>query len=104
MPRLRPGLARVEFFAVRQEVMALLSQGHTYASAYDRLKEAGKISMSYSAFRNYVHARSRQKPEAEDAAARTPPAGTAPPRVSANGAQAFDGKNAVPLSDLLTGE
>ncbi len=58
MPRLRPGLARVEFFAVREDVMALLNQGHTYASAYDRLKGAGKISMSYSAFRNYVHTRS----------------------------------------------
>ncbi len=63
MPRLRPGLARVEFFAVREDVMALLTQGHTYASAYDQLKEAGKISMSYSAFRNYVHNRSRSNLE-----------------------------------------
>ncbi len=63
MPRLRPGLARVEFFAVREDVMALLTQGHTYASAYDQLKDAGKISMSYSAFRNYVHNRSRSNLE-----------------------------------------
>lgn len=38
MPRLRPGLARVEYFAVRDEVSMLLAQGHTYASAYDTLK------------------------------------------------------------------
>lgn len=98
-------MARVEFLAVRENVMALLAQGHTYASVYDRLKKEGKITMCYGAFRSYVHGRRRTKPEAEGAATQTPPVGKAPPRVTANGSQqAFDQKNAVPLSDLLTGE
>lgn len=65
MPRLRHGMARVEFFAVQENVMALLAQGHTYASAYDLLKKEGKITMCYGAFRGYAHGGRRPKPDPE---------------------------------------
>lgn len=54
MPRLRPGMARVQFYAVQQEVVALLEQGYTFASAYDLLRTEKKITMCYGAFRAYA--------------------------------------------------
>lgn len=67
MPRLRPGLARVEYFAVREEVLTLLAEGHTYASAYDALKDKGKITMCYGAFRSYANgSRNSTKNDAEE--------------------------------------
>lgn len=118
MPRLRNGMARVEFLAVRVEAEVLLARGHSCSSIYERFKADGKISMSYAAFHRHLKrlsprdpekidmSRNRHpKPEAEDAATQTPPVGKAPSRVTVNGSQqAFDPKNAVPLSDLLTGE
>ena len=52
---LRPGMARVQFLAVQHEVKTLLEQGHTYASAYDMLKDQKKVSMSYQSFRKHIH-------------------------------------------------
>lgn len=54
MPRLRSGMARVEFFAVRQEVEELLAQGHTLRLAYEHLFKLKKISMAYDSFRRHV--------------------------------------------------
>lgn len=50
MERLKKGLARIEFFAVRQEVEKLLAAGYSIKLAYDNLKDNGKITMSYQAF------------------------------------------------------
>lgn len=48
-------MARVEFLAVKTDVEKLLEEGHTYASAYDILKEKKKVSLGYSAFRVYIN-------------------------------------------------
>ena len=50
MERLKKGFARIEFFAVRQEVEKLLAAGYSIKLAYEDLKEKGKITMSYQAF------------------------------------------------------
>lgn len=50
MERLKKGFARIEFFAVRQEIEKLLSAGYSIKLAYDELKGKGKITMSYQAF------------------------------------------------------
>jgi hypothetical protein len=50
MERLKKGFARIEFFAVRQEVENLLAAGYSIKLAYDNLKDNGKITMSYQAF------------------------------------------------------
>jgi len=50
MERLKKGVARIEFFAVRQEVEKLLAAGYSIKLAYEDLKEKGKITMSYQAF------------------------------------------------------
>nr|WP_308620458.1 TraK family protein [uncultured Desulfovibrio sp.] len=47
-------MARVEFFAVRQEVEELLAQGHTLRLAYEHLFKLKKISMAYDSFRRHV--------------------------------------------------
>lgn len=54
MPRLRNGMARVEFMAVREEVEALIAKGHPAMSIYQQFREAGKISMSYRAFHRHL--------------------------------------------------
>lgn len=54
MSRLRYGLARVQFLAVREEAQALMAQGHTCAYVYEQLKQSGKISMCFGAFRRYL--------------------------------------------------
>lgn len=50
MDRLKKGFARIEFFAVRQEVEKLLAAGYSIKLAYDNLKDKNKITMSYQAF------------------------------------------------------
>lgn len=108
MSRLRPGMARVEFYAIWNEVSELLDQGHTYRSAFDLLSEKKKITMKYDSFRRHIKSKFVKKEYAEidnqeksvvssannikKIVPDTPPV------------QAFDQKNAVPLSDLLTGE
>lgn len=55
MSRLKPGLARVEYLVIQEEVTHLLGLGHTYASAYDILKKKNKITMCYATFREYAN-------------------------------------------------
>lgn len=54
MPRLKNGMARVEFLTVCAEVEALLGKGHPCSSIYERFKADGKISMSYRTFYHYA--------------------------------------------------
>lgn len=100
MPRLRPGLARVEYFAVRDEVSMLLAQGHTYASAYDTLKTKGKITMCYGTFRSYANG-SREKTTEQDSTAPAASPRHNGPRKVAGPASAFDQSNAPDLSKLM---
>ena len=50
MERLKKGFAKIEFFAVRQDVEKLLAAGYSIKLAYDNLKDNNKITMSYQAF------------------------------------------------------
>lgn len=108
MSRLRPGLARVEFYAVWNEVSELLNQGHTYRSAYEFLSEKKKITMKYDSFRRHVKAQFAKKKfmEIDSQEKSVIPADNKPKRVvpATSTVQAFDSKNAVLLSDLLTEE
>ena len=45
-----PGAARVEYFACREEVEAMLAQGHTASAIYEHMKGQGRVTCSYSAF------------------------------------------------------
>ena len=59
MEPLKKGAARIEFFAVRQEVEKLLAAGYSIKLAYDHLKNSGQITMSYQAF--YRNLKPREK-------------------------------------------
>ena len=50
----RPGSARVEYFACRADVEAMLQQGYSVRMVYERMKEEGQVTCSYSAFWDYV--------------------------------------------------
>ena len=66
------GAARVEYYACREEVEALLAQGHTVSAIYQHMKGQGRVTCSYSAFCDYVrgngkrkHSMSRKKRQAQ---------------------------------------
>lgn len=75
--RLRKGTARVEFFAVEEEVERLLAAGYNFVLAYEALVEAGKITMSYRTF--YGHVREKnQHSNGKELPASSPPANDSP--------------------------
>lgn len=52
--RLTPGMARVEFLAVKDEVESLLARGYLLKPAYAQLTKEKRISMTYDTFRRYA--------------------------------------------------
>ena len=65
-----PGAARVEYFACREDVEALLVREYSACMAYDQMKEEDRVTCSYSAFCDYVrgggkrqHSKGRKKPQ-----------------------------------------
>ena len=50
----RPGSARVEFVACREEVAELFAKGYSIRLAYDRMRDQGRVTCSYSTFCDYV--------------------------------------------------
>ncbi len=63
MERMRRGLAIVEFFAVEDEIQKLRSQKYGITLTYEKLKEEGKIKMSYKTF--YGHLKKYEKENEE---------------------------------------
>lgn len=65
----RPGSARVEYFACREEVEALLAKGYSVRLVYESMKEQERVTCGYSAFCDYVrgngkrlHSKKKEKP------------------------------------------
>ena len=56
-----PGAARVEYFACRADVETMLAQGYSVRMVYERMKEQGRVTCSYSAFCDYVRGQGRRK-------------------------------------------
>ena len=50
----RPGSARVEYFACREDVEAMLSKGYSIQMVYEHMRGQGRVTCSYSAFCDYV--------------------------------------------------
>ena len=76
----RPGSARVQFFACREEVEALLAKGYSVRMIYEQMQEQGRITCSYSAFCDYVrgegkrqHSAKKGEPKASQASLPTQP-------------------------------
>lgn len=45
-----PGAARVEYFACREEVESMKTEGYTVRSIYEHLKKQGRVTCSYPPF------------------------------------------------------
>ena len=66
--RRRSGQARIEFRAVREVVKAKLAAGYSQIMIYEELTATGRLTVSYSAFCDYVRGEGqrlhhrRQKP------------------------------------------
>jgi len=55
------GAARVEYFACREDVEAMLVKGYTARAVYEHMKEQGRVTCSYSAFCDYVRGNGKRK-------------------------------------------
>lgn len=52
-------MARIEFFAVKEDIEDLIRRGYNFKLAYEKLKNEGRITMSFDAF--YGHLNPRKK-------------------------------------------
>ena len=50
----RPYSARIEYYACREDVEAMLAMGHNIRSVYNQMKEQDRLTCGYSAFCDYV--------------------------------------------------
>jgi hypothetical protein len=57
----KPGAARVEYRACREDVEAMLAQGYTARTVYEHMKNQGRMTCSYSAFCDYVRGGGKRK-------------------------------------------
>lgn len=56
-----PGAARVEYYACRADVEAMLAQGYTARAVYEHMKDQSRVTCSYSAFCDYVRGDGKRK-------------------------------------------
>ena len=50
----RPGSARMEYYACREDVEAMLAKSYSVRLTYEAMQEQGRVTCSYSAFCDYV--------------------------------------------------
>jgi len=72
----RPGAARVEYRACKEDVEALLAKGYSTRMAWEAMTEQGRVQCSYSAFCDYVRGNGKRKhspgPRTQQTQLRTP--------------------------------
>lgn len=56
-----PGAARVEYYACREDVEAMLAKGYSARMVYEHMKEQVRVTCSYSAFCDYVRGGGKRK-------------------------------------------
>jgi hypothetical protein len=100
-----PGSARVEYYACRMDVEAMLAKGYSARMAYEAMKEQGRVTCGYSAFCDYVrgggtrkHSKGRKKPSPLPAAKNWPQQG---PRIIKADQEAFPDPRKMNLEDAL---
>ena len=57
----RPGAARVEYRACKEDVEALLAKGYSTRMAWEAMTEQGRVQCSYSAFCDYVRGQGKRQ-------------------------------------------
>ena len=56
----RPGSARVEYRACKEDVEALLAKGYSFRMAWEEMQKQGRVRSSYSAFCDYVRGQGKR--------------------------------------------
>lgn len=74
----RMGKHRVAFLALRPLIEDALLRGYTMKGTWAALREQGRLSMSYQAFRNHVRRAGLPAPTSAAVAPRPAPASTVP--------------------------
>jgi hypothetical protein len=59
--RKKPYEARVEYRAVQTEAETLLAAGHSIHAVYEQLTAAGRLTLCYSAFCDYVRGKGERR-------------------------------------------
>jgi len=57
----RPGAARVEYHACKEDVEALLAKGYSTRMAWEEMQKQGRVRSSYSAFCDYVRGKGKRQ-------------------------------------------
>ena len=57
----RPGSARVEYRACKDDVEAMLAKGYSYRMAWEEMQKQGRVRCSYSAFCDYVRGQGKRQ-------------------------------------------
>ena len=57
----RPGSARVEYRACKEDVEAMLAKGYSYRMAWEEMTAQGQVRSSYSAFCDYVRGKGKRQ-------------------------------------------
>lgn len=99
-----PGSARVEYFACREEVEAMLVKGYSVRLVYECMREQGRVTCGYSAFCDYVrgggkrlHSRKKDKPKS----APPPPLKTGGPIIVGGAGNAFPDPRKMDVTDAI---
>jgi len=57
----RPGSARGEYRACKEDVEAMLAKGYSYRMAWEEMTARGRVKCSYSAFCDYVRGQGKRQ-------------------------------------------
>ena len=57
----RPGSARVEYRACKEDVEAMLARGYSYRMAWEEMQKQGRVTCGYSAFCDYVRGQGKRQ-------------------------------------------
>lgn len=100
----RPGSARVEYLACREEVEAMLAKGYSVRLVHECMIEQGRVTCGYSAFCDYVrgggkrlHSRKKEKPKS----APPPPPKAGGPIIVGGAGNSFPDPRKMDVTDAI---
>ena len=100
----RPGSARVEYFACREEVEVMISKGYSVRLVYDSMKEQGRVTCGYSAFCDYVRGNGKRQHSGKEKtknALPPPPPKTGGPIIVGRARDSFPDPRKMDVNDAI---
>ena len=87
--------ARVEWLAIKEEALDMLTKGYGYQLLYDHLQEQGKVTMAFKTCYRYI------KNTPDKKAPKTPPPPSAPRRLGVGSNEPIINHTSTPRRDDL---